>query len=172
MKKIIVLLSVVLFLGLFLASPYIFDYWQNKSALEAAGGMSVYEGILASQMQKCKGSCTVNGVDTCCRGDYGEGCFVKPSIAPACLDYEMLVTKSAGGQKCATGYVLTPAQYAIANGAKNIILGGTVCTNLSVIASENGCLGCTAMVNDNKVYAFKNKLKAFSDFIIAGFKGN
>ena len=138
--------------------------------LEAAGGMSVYEGATGFDTQKCQGSCTVNGVDTCCKGDYGEGCLVKPSIAPACIDYEMRVTQSAGGQKCATGYILTPVQYGIASGAKNLILGGTICTSLSVIASENGCLGCTAMINNPKVYAFKNKLKSFTYFIIAGFR--
>jgi hypothetical protein len=60
----------------------------------------------------------------------------------------------------------------MAQGAQNIILGGTTCTNLAVVASENGCVGCGASINNPKVYAFKNKMKEIIDFIIAGNNNN
>lgn len=169
MKKYIYLLIIFIFVGLFIASPYIIDYWQYKSALEAAGGMSVFEGIKKSNMQQCKGDCKIFGIPFCCSGNYGASCGA--SMPPACIDYEMQVTQSAGGQKCATGYLLMPDQYGMAQGAQNIILGGTTCTNLAVVASENGCVGCAAAsINNPKVYAFKNKMKKIVDFIIAGSK--
>ena len=168
MKKLIYLSSVLIFLGLFVASPYILDYLQYKSALEAAGGMSVYEGATSVTATKCRGDCNVNGVDTCCNSD-NFTCFGN-SIAPACLDYELTVDESAGGQKCDMGYFLTVEQQPMVEGAENVIVAGTICTKLSIVASEKGCLGCTAAINSSKVYAFKNKIKAFlSTFIIAGF---
>ena len=158
----------LIFLGLFVASPYILDYLQYKSALEAAGGMPVYEGATSNTTTQCQGSCTVSGVDTCCTSD-NLTCFGN-SIAPACIDYELTVDESAGGQTC-PAYFLTPEQQPIVDGAENVIIAGTLCTKLSIVASENGCKGCRAIINNSKVYAYKNKIKAFFDtFIIAGFK--
>ena len=84
----------------------------------------------------------------------------------------MTVIISAGGMACKTGYLLNLAQGLMLQSAQNVIIGGTTCTNLQVVASENGCLGCMASINNSKVYAFKNKMKDIINFIIAGNKNN
>lgn len=164
MKKILYL-SAIIFIGFFIASPRILDYWQNKTVSEAAGGFSCTEGFVNPILTPCVVSCYP--AQTCCTG----GTLCSMATAPACLEQNLSGT-SAGGQTCGANYLLSAAQAAIVQGAKNVIIGGTTMTSLSVVASENGCVGCAASINNPKVYAFKNKMKKIVDFIIAGNNNN
>jgi len=164
MNKIIYFTLILLIFGLFIASPYALDRWQMKSALEASGGMPVYEGVKSSTIAECV---CANQYCASCTGQ-GSACTM---AAPPCTTFQsMTVTTSAGGMPCKNGYLLNQAQGNILRGAQNAIIGGTICTNLSVVASEMGCLGCTAKINNSKIYYAKNKVKSFFNFIIAGFK--
>lgn len=164
MKKYSVLFIILLIIGFF-ALPYILDYWQWKSALNAAGaGLSVTEGIKKSIIATC--SCSNVTCTTCT----GASIMCSSALPPCVTSQSMTVIMSAGGMACKTGYLLSLAQGLILQGAQNVIIGGTTCTNLQVVASENGCLGCMASINNPKVYAFKNKMKGIIDFIIAGKK--
>ncbi len=179
MKKIYYLLGILIFLGLFIASPYILDYWQFKSASKAAiatGGIAVYEGVkYPTPMQCIPDCCDVSGCK-CCTGLQKSGvCLAALAMAkiaaPVCLGHELVVKTSAGGVPCPTGYFVDIMQNSILMGAQNAIIGGTTCIDLKVVASEVGCIGCTSAINSPKVYAFKNKLKSIIDtYIIAGFK--
>ena len=178
MKKIIYIFGVLIFLGLFISSPYILDYWQFKSAFKAAeatGGISIYEGMLSPTPQQCIPDCCGPQSCVCCTGPQKSGvCMSAMAMgkisAPTCLGYEFVVTQSAGGQTCKTGYFVDVSQNNILMGAENGIIGGTTCIDLKVVASETGCLGCTAAINSPKIYVYKNKMKAFLNYIIAGFK--
>ena len=165
-KKYTFTISFALFLVLFFASPYILDIWQWKSALNAVGSPAVYEGYTAAQVQQCKVSCYP--LENCCTGNT-PFCFTS-SQAPACVDFGIVVSASAGGQVCPTGYLIDPVQNSIVNGSSNVIIGGTACDSLDFVASEKGCFGCTAAINSPKVYAYKNKMKDVINFIIAGKK--
>lgn len=165
MRKFIYLLGILMFIGLFIASPYILDYWQNQSALEAAGGMAVFEGALKTKFTQCE-VCTPYPV--CCKSS--ELCAATPPLN-GCSEQQITVLQSAGGQKCPNGYIVSAAQAAIAQGAQNVILGGTTCLTIQVLASEKGCIGCMAAINNEKVYYVKNKIKSLIDkYIIAGFR--
>ena len=161
MKKILYLLLFLSIIAFFIASPYILDVLQRKGALEAAGGFSCTEGFTTPILTPCVVSCYPT--ETCCTG--GTLCIM--ATAPTCLE-QNLSGMSAGGQTCGANYLLSAAQAAIVNGSQNVIIGGTTMTSLSVVASEKGCLGCSALINNPKVYAFKNKMKEIINFIIAG----
>ena len=164
MKKYIYLSVIFIFIGLFIASPYILDYWQWKSALKAVGaGLSVTEGIKKNTIATC--SCSNVTCTTC------TGAGMCTTALPPCVDSQSVtVVLSAGGMKCISGYLVNLAQGTILQGAQNAIIGGTLCNSLKVVSSENGCLGCgsMALINNPKVYAFKNKMKEIINFIIAG----
>jgi len=161
MKKILYLL--LFSVALFIVSPYVLDYWQKKSALEAAGSFPCYEGFNSPVLTKCQVSC--QPANTCCSG----GALCSNAIAPACTE-QNLSGASAGGQSCGANYLLSAAQAEIVEGSQSVIFGGTTMTSLSVVASTKGCLGCTAAISGGKIYAFKNKIKSVVDFIIAGKK--
>ena len=163
MKTYIYLLSIVLFFVLFFSSPYILDSWQRKSVLEAAGGLPCTEGFVTPILTPCVVSCYP--AQTCCTG----GTLCTLATAPTCLEQD-LSGMSAGGQSCGADYLLTVDQVAIVQGSKNVIIGGTTMNSLSIVASDNGCLGCTAVINSKKFYAFKNTVKSLVDFIVAGIK--
>jgi hypothetical protein len=139
MKRIFYFIAIFLFICLYFTSPYIIDHWQKKNSLQAAGAIAVYEGAKSVTLTKCQPSCYVFGVATCCVS--ANGLCLGNSIPPACLDYEMTVNLSAGGLIC-PAYFVTFNQQPILNGSTNMIWGGSSCTNLSVVASEKGCLGC------------------------------
>jgi len=169
MKKKYIVIAFLIIVVSIIASPYILDYWQYKSAsnsVRASGGsIAVYEGGLQNQLIQCE---ACKPYPTCCTG--ATNCIA--SIPPLCLDSDMQVTQSAGGQLCPTGYLINPAQQVLLEGSKNFIIGGTICTKLQVVATNAGCLGCTAAINDPKVYAYKNKVKSLVDkYIIATFTG-
>jgi hypothetical protein len=168
MKKKYIVITLLIITTFFIASPYVLDYWQYKSAfnsVRASGGsIAVYEGGLQNQLIQCE---ACKPYPTCCTG--ATNCL--GSIPPACVDSDMQVTQSAGGQLCPTGYLINPAQQALLKGSKNFIIGGTICTKLQVVATETGCIGCTAAINSPAVYAYKNKVKSLVDeYIIAVFK--
>jgi hypothetical protein len=169
MKKYSTIFIILLFIGLF-ASPYILDYWQWKGALNATGaGLSVTEGFKSSVITNCVCSPPIAACASCMGGAMCSS-VLTPSAVTCPMYQSVSVTMSAGGMKCTTGYLLTLVQGSLLQGAQNSIIGGTTCTNLQVVASEKGCLGCTASINNPKVYAFKNKMKEIIDFIIAGSK--
>jgi|GEM_PF-1610428 len=164
MKKILYLLLFLSIIALFIASPYILDGLQRKSALEAAGGFSCTEGFVNPILTLCVVSCYP--AESCCTG----GTLCSMAIPPVCSEQD-LSGSSAGGQSCGADYLLTAAQAAIVEGSQNVIIGGTTMTSLDVVASDNGCVGCTASINNPKIYAFKNRMKEIiNDFIIAGKK--
>ena len=167
-KKYYFIIGFILFIALFFASPYILDVWQWKSALNAASGMPIYEGVIGHSTLKCWPSCPSESGPKCCQGQTPL-CF-EFSLPPACVDFDMIVAVSAGGVPCPSGYLFDPATVTMVQGSSNIILAGTTCNALAIIASEKGCIGCTAMINNDKVYLVKNKIKRITNFIIAGFR--
>ena len=164
-KKYYFVIGFTLLLTAFFASPYILDAWQWKGVLSAVGSPPIYEGITGHQTQKCQTSCYPAA--SCCVGNVS---LCSTSEAPACVDFGMTVIASAGGQPCKTGYLLNPTQVSMVQGSNNIILAGTVCNDLSLVASGKGCIGCTSAINNPKVYAYKNAVKRIINFIIAGKK--
>src|SRR3989338_10356041 len=143
-KKIILIFGISLFLGLFVASSHLLDFWQNKSALEAAGGFPCTEGFVSPIVTPCVTSCYPAG--SCCVGNG----ICSMAIPPACLE-QNLTGASAGGQSCGANYLLSVQQVPFAQGAQNLILGGTTMATLTVVATEKGCIGCSALINNSKV---------------------